>query len=205
MFKDIWLLKCVSPGLSWGPGFSTDIVIEGGGDEVRNQNWSEPRREADAAKACKNEQARKDLIASFRIAAGMAYSFKTRDWSDYKVIRIEGIVRDLGDGTFQLAKRHTIGGFTSDEDVTLPEQGTIVLWDQSGVLLTETTDYTIDYTTGIVTTVDSPDPRPTSWSGQYFVRVRFNTDRIALVAETIEVFRSQNIPLIQVRLEEEES
>lgn len=201
MFKDLEFPRSVSAGLVWGPRYQTDIVICGGGDEVRNQAWSEPRREADAAKACETDQQRKDLIAFFRIVAGMVYSWKVRDWSDYLVTTSEGRFSAINSTTFQMVKRHTLDGLTADQDVTLPETATI--YDEGGVLMVESTDYTLDDLTGILTILGSPAIVPTTWSGTYFVRARFDTDRIALVAETVDFFRSQSIPIIEVRYEAE--
>lgn len=198
MFKNLLFPTSVSIGVVWGPRFQTEIVIEGGGEEVRNQNWSQPRREADAAKACRTDTEKKDLLRFFRAVGGMAYSFAVKDHSDYTVESGEGVFRAIGDGTYQLVKRYTLDGETSDNDVILPKDGTIVLPGY-----TEDSHYTIDYATGILTPIGSPLFTPTAWTGEYYVMCRFGTDRIALIAESVDVFRMQSIPLIEVRPEDE--
>lgn len=213
MFKDIEFPRSVSEGLVWGPRFSTDMVVEGGGGEVRNQVWEEPRREADAAKACDTEQKRKDLIAFFRIVAGMAFSFKVRDWSDYKATGTEGRFSAVGNGTYQMVKRYTVGSLTHDQTITVPETADagsgsvaavpLLLYDAGSNLMTANVDYTLNDVTGIVTPIGSPLKTPTTWTGPYFVMCRFDIDRIALVARTLDVFMTQSIPLVEVRLEDE--
>lgn len=203
MFLDLEFPRSVSSGLVWAIRWDDEIVIEGGGGEVRGTPWSEPLRDADAAKACETEQQKDDLIAFFRIVQGRRYSFKIRDWSDYEATTAQGKWRSLGGGQYQAYKRHTLSGLTSDQDITLPE--TIAVYDTSAVLLTEGVHYTQDDLTGIITMIGSPLHTPLTWSGTYLIRARFDTNRIALVAETIEFFRSQNIPIKEVRYEAEAS
>jgi uncharacterized protein (TIGR02217 family) len=207
MFLDLEFPRSVSAGLVWGIGWEDDVVIEGGGGEVRGTPWSEPLRDCDAAKACETEQQKKDLIAFFRIAQGRRYSFKIRDWSDYVVDQSEGKVRALTATTFQLYKRHTLDSLTSDQDITLPETDdpdeAFVVYDTGGNPMTAGVSYTLDELTGILTTIGSPVVTPLTWKGPYFIRARFDTKRIALVAETLEFFRSQNIPIKEVRYEAE--
>lgn len=207
MFLDLEFPRSVSAGLVWGIGWEDEVVIEGGGGEVRGTPWSEPLRDCDAAKACETEQQRKDLIAFFRIVQGRRYSFKIRDWSDYVVEQSEGKVRSLTATTFQLYKRHTLDGLTSDQDITLPETDdpdeAFVVYDTGGNPMTAGVNYTLDELTGILTMIGSPPVTPLTWKGPYFIRARFDTKRIALVAETLEFFRSQNIPIKEVRYEAE--
>lgn len=207
MFLDLEFPRSVSAGLVWAINWEDEVVIEGGGGEVRGTPWSEPLRDCDAAKACETEQQRKDLIAFFRIVQARRYSFKVRDWSDYIVEQSEGRVRSITATTFQLFKRHTLSGLTSDQDITLPETDdpdeAFVVYDTGAAPMTAGVNYTLDELTGILTMIGSPAVTPLTWKGPYFIRARFDTKRIALVAETLEFFRSQNIPIKEVRYEAE--
>lgn len=212
MFKNIELPRSVAEGLSWGPLFDTDRVIEGGGGSQRNQNWSEAMRAADVAKACKDEATRLDLISFFKVVRGSAFSWKTRDWSDYVATQTEGFFSAVGDGTYQMMKRYTRSGLTYDETITLPETNDagsgaaaavpFVIYDAGGNAMTVTTDYTLSATSGILTPVGSPVKVPTTWKGPYFVRCIFETDEIRFVAASLEVFRTQVIPIHTTRFEE---
>lgn len=209
MFLDLEFPRSVSAGLVWAINWEGDLVIEGGGGVVTGTPWSEPLRDCDAAKACETEQQRKDLIAFFRIVQARRYSFKVRDWSDYIVEQSEGKLRTLTATTFQLYKRHTLDGLTSDQDITLPETDDpdepFVVYSAGPTPMTAGVHYTLDELTGILTTIGSPVVTPLTWKGPYFIRARFDTKRIALVAETLEFFRSQNIPIKEARYEEEAS
>jgi uncharacterized protein (TIGR02217 family) len=207
MFLDLEFPRSVSAGLVWAINWEDEQVIEGGGGVVSSTPWSEPLRDCDAAKACETEQQRKDLIAFFRIVQGRRYSFKVRDWSDYIVEQSEGKVRSLTATTFQLYKRHALDSLTSDQDITLPETDdpdeAFVVYDTGGNPMTAGVSYTLDELTGILTTIGSPVVTPLSWKGPYFIRARFGAKRIAMVAETLEFFRSQNIQINEARYEAE--
>lgn len=202
MFLDIVFPTGISEGAVSGPRFQTDVVIEGGGGEVRNQVWSEPLREYDVARPCKDETDREDLISFFRVVRGKAYAFKFWDHADHEVETGEGLLRTLTASTFQLYRRYTRTGETFDQDIILPKSGTVVV-KQGSTTLVEGSHYSINYKTGVLTIIGSPTPAPSSWTGDYYVMARFDTDRIGMTAETIDVFRSQNIPIIEVRAEEE--
>jgi len=182
-----------------------DIVQEGSGagQEIRNQISSQPRHEANAAKVCKNEARMRKFMSFFHLMAAQTFSFPVRNWSDYKVIRAEGRFRDLGDGTWQLVKRWTEGAYTSDDyDITLPESGTLAIYSGAGALMVAGVDYNISYTTGILTTIESPDTAPVTWSGQYFIRARFDMKRLGVIIPKLEFFRTLNLPMIEVGYEE---
>lgn len=190
----------ISYGASGGPGYSTDVVVLGSGFEQRNQNWAAARCAYDVARACKTTDLRDALIAFFRIAKGKANGFRFKDFTDFEVSQSEGILSNLGGGQYQLQKRYSNAGGNEDRDIKKPVSGTVVVYNGSSVALQAGTDYTLDATTGIITVGGSPTPQPASWAGEFDVPVRFDTDQLRLVAEDIEFFRSQAIPLVELRL-----
>lgn len=201
--KDLVLPLEVSQGITWEARFNETVVIEGGGDEQRNQLWELPRRRGDLAMALETPVKRDAWIAFQRVLRGMHYSFKARDHTDYKVTQAQGVVEDLGGDTYQLLKRYTVDSETFDEDVTLPEQGSLTVYDDADVALVEGVGYSVDYMTGIVTALGGVPPIIGSWAGRYYVRVRFDLDGIPITARTVNFARLPSIPLIEVRLEEE--
>lgn len=197
-FLDVRFPVTISYGAVGGPEWRTDVVILDSGHEQRNQNWSSARCRWDVAQACKTDAMRSALIAFFRVARGRANSFRFKDFTDFEVASGEGVLSAVGDGTYQLQKRYTNAGGTYDRDITLPLS---VLLYRNSTLLTEGVDYNLNDTTGVVTPIGSPTTIPTSWIGEFDVPARFDTDRIGLVAEDIDFFRSQSIPIIEVRAE----
>lgn len=204
-FKNLEFPRDLSPGLEWGPGYEVEIVEEGSGaSEIRNQVSSQPRHEANAAKVCKSEAHMRKFMSFYHNMAGETFSFPVRNWSDYKVLRAEGRFRDNGDGTWQLVKRWTEGAYTSDDyDITLPEEGTLAVYSTLGALLVENVDYDVNYLTGALAPIESPETfTPGEWSGQYFIRARFNTKRLGVIIPKLAFFRTLNLPIIEVGYEE---
>ncbi|MEO5740608.1 MAG: TIGR02217 family protein [Vicinamibacterales bacterium] len=187
----------ISYGAVGGPGYSTDVVTINSGFENRNQNWSIARCSWDCAKGCKTDQDRIDLIAFFRVAKGKMHSFRWRDFTDYEVASGAGVLSLVSAGVYQLKKRYANAAGTEDRTITLPVSPVI---KQAGITLVESTHYSINLTTGVITTLGSPSPLPDAWTGQFDVPARFDTDMLRLVIEDLEYFKSQNIPVVEVRV-----
>lgn len=196
-FLDIRFPVNIAYGAVGGPGYSTDVVTLNSGFENRNQNWSVARCMYDAAKGCKTDQDRIDLIKFFRVAKGKMHSFRWRDFSDYQVLTGEGTLTALGGGTFQLVKQYTNAAGTENRTITLPVNAVV---KQGSTTLVLNTHYTLSLTTGVLTIIGSPTPAPDSWTGEFDVPARFDTDQLRLVIEDLEYFKSQNIPIVEVRV-----
>jgi len=198
-FLNIQFPTGISLGAVGGPGYSTDVVEYGSGYENRNQNWAAARCAYDVAKACSTEQQKKDLIAFFRVAKGKANSFRFKDHSDYKVDTGEGLFTLSAVNVYQMYKYYSNAAGNESRNITLPVSGTIVV-KKGAVTLTEGVQYSINYSTGLLTCLGSPTDIPTAWTGQFDVPCRFDTDRLQLIAEDVEFFRSQSIPVIEVKV-----
>lgn len=195
MFLDQRFPTSISYGAVGGPGYSTNIITLSSGVEGRNQNWSTARCAYNAAKGCSTDQDKKDLIAFFRIAKGKANTFRWKDWSDYTASGVEGVFDHISGATYQFQKEYVLGSDSELRDIFLPID---VIIHAGATLLTETTNYTYDRTTGILTLVGSPGT-PTVWTGSFDVLARFDTDTLQLVGEDFDYFKTQNIPIIEVR------
>jgi uncharacterized protein (TIGR02217 family) len=103
----------------------------------------------------------------------------------------------LGGGTFQLVKQYTNGAGTENRTITLPVNAVV---KQGSTTLVLNTHYTLSLTTGVLTIIGSPTPAPDSWTGEFDVPARFDTDQLRLVIEDLEYFKSQNIPIVEVRV-----
>lgn len=189
--------EAVSLGFSGGPGFSTDVVGVNSGREYRNQNWSMARRKYEASHAARLPKHYRPLQAMFHIAAGRANGFRLKDWLDYRDDDAGGTgvlaVIDSNDMTYQLYKRYTFGSNTHNRIIQKPVSGTIVI--------TGGTVDSIDYTTGIVTMTGGI---PTSWTGEFDVPCRFDTDEMK--ADAIDkqgedlIVGWSDIPIIEILL-----
>lgn len=177
-FHDVRFPEEISYGSKGGPKFSTSIVSLASGKERRNIDWVQTRAEYDVAHGIKEQAQMVELRAFFYNRYGRAHSFRFKDWGDYDLIN-ETI--GIGDGTtkaFQLRKTYTDGPFSYVRTITKPVPGTF-----QGMLVGvtpkfETTDYTVNYTTGIVTFKVAPALGLTVslGSGEFDVHCRFDTD-----------------------------
>jgi hypothetical protein len=89
------------------------------------------------------------------VGEGSANSFLFKDWADHTVLAADGRLGTLAIGTgyptYQLYKRYS-STRTFDRAITKPKASSLTVY-KGGVAQTETTHYTYDTTTGIVTFV----------------------------------------------------
>lgn len=167
-------------GVVGGPEFSTNVVTTESGFEQRNLNWSQARGKWQCATDLYNKAEIDALIAFFRNRQGKFQGFRFKDWADYQD-NGTGILQSIASSTtvFQMAKNYTTtGGATLARTIKKPVSGTILIFDSTspGAPLVAGTDYTLDYTTGIVTFTSSRSAVNLSWTGEFDVPARFDTD-----------------------------
>lgn len=156
----------VSLGALGGPKFLTAIAIVGNGRESRTQIWERERGEWSVSHHARMlDDVGLSLLAFFRIVAGMANTFRFKDWSDYICLSGEGFFVDATSGSplgKQMVKRYTFGGYTYDRVIKKPVSGTV-----------STDAVGLDYATGIATS-------GTTWYGEFDVMARLDADPMKL-------------------------
>jgi len=151
-----------------------DVTLTGGGHRTTNQNWVDPLRQFSFGKTPKTRAEVRALNAFYLSVDRIAGEFRMRDPSDYEAARQQFATGDDSTGPFPLTDTYTDGGDSYVRTTTLPVSGTVSIW-KDGVLLTETTDYTIDYATGLVTFVASVGAGlALEWLGEFDVRAAFS-------------------------------
>lgn len=187
-YHDVLFPLDVAAAWEGGPRWRTDIVTGRSGVEKRNSPWAHGRRRYRVSVPQGRHVEREALIAFFHGRRGPLYSFRIRDWSDYKsgVANVSVAADDqtlgTGDGsdtTFQLVKLYDASGAEPyTRNITKPRNGTVLV-AVDGVTKTEGTDYTIDYTTGIVTFTTAPGSGLSVTAGfQFDVPVRFEDEEL---------------------------
>jgi len=187
----------ISYGSRGGPVYKTVVIPKNSGYEQRAALHIYPRHRYDAATGImelEDELAAaaglEDIIRIFHVCEGMAYGFLYKDWGDYKscsYLSTPALTDQefgTGDGietVFYLRKNYTEGATTKTRLISKPKNTTILIGD-NGALQTETTHYSIDYTTGAVTFVTPPvDTHTLTWGGEFYVPVRFDDDELDIV------------------------
>lgn len=212
-FHDVEFPYPIAQDLTGGPEYSTTVVVLASGVEQRNQNWDSPRRRYRLTKDLTDPAKIAEIVSFFQNRKGKAHSFKLKDAQDFyvgmdyvsNVLSFTGQhAFATGDGSttaFQLQKRYLSGGYEEDRKITRPVDpgvGAIRIY-VNAVLKTVTVDYTINYSTGVVTFTSAPPNGQTiAWAGEFRVPARFDTDHLELEARGA-VYAVARLDLIEVR------
>lgn len=191
----------ISYGSSGGPGFLTSVFTAASGDEQRNRNWSKARAKYDISYGITDKADMDAVIAFFMNVGGRVTGFRFKDWADYQ---IENQLIGVGDGSttaFQLIKTYTVGSYSYERPIKKPVDGTMTGVTVNSVAVVEDTDFTVDYTTGILTFNSAP---PSSHdievaSCEFDVPVRFDVDELPVVHEAWLAESLSSIPLVELR------
>ncbi len=201
----------ISYGSVGGPKYSTTLVIVDSGWEYANINWENARHEFNAAMGVRSHSELSDLIRFFHLCRGRAHSFRYKNWLDYKSCDVEDTITPLdqllgvGDGStinFQLTKKYDIAGLVElvqDVDIKKPVPNTIVV-AANNIPLTINVDFTVNYTTGIVTFTNAPtNGTVLRWGGEFDLPCRFDVDELQVSLDFYQ-HGSANIPIVEVRI-----
>ena len=187
-----------------GPMRKTEIVTLVSGHEERNAQWANSRRSWNAGYGVKSMADIEKVTAFFEARRGRLYGFRFRDPFDHqssaygKAAGPEDQLIGTGDGTslsFQLAKLYENGGATYLRRVAKPVAGTV----RVAVNGVETTSFTEDETTGLVTFAVAPPPGAAITAGFVFdCPARFDTDSLRINLAAFRAGDIPSIPLIEV-------
>jgi len=178
---------CPSFGFTSEPMYSVTIVQRGSGGESRNRNWAYPLHRYTATVGPRVQAEIAELLEFWHAVGGTAVGFRFKDGVDYLSCRIgetpaatdQPLVLDpsVSPDAYQLTKRYVWGSRYQDRPIKKPISGTITIAD-GGVIKSEGSDYTIDYTTGLVSLLFSPasSPEDLTWGGEFDVPVRFDSE-----------------------------
>lgn len=209
-FQNVRFPTDISYGAVGGPGFNTTVLTLSSGHEKRNVNWSLVRAQYNISYGIKT-QAQMDLVRDFFYARqGMAFGFRFRDWTDYKLTRQVIGTTDGDTQAFQIFKRYTSNSVNYDRDLTKivadgdVESLTLIVW-VGGAAIDEgggAGEFSIDMNTGIVTlgsllyTVSGDDVEVQC---EFDVPVRFDTDLLAVSIDNFSSESWNSIPLVEIR------
>ena len=212
-FDEVRLSESIEWGVNGGPVFKTTLLEATSGKEFRNRNWEQSLANFTFNHLPKTQAEMDELVAFFRSRNGGERGFRFRDWMDYKhdmdalspatKISMYPATGDGSNDTFQLAKRYsdadTDETYTYIRPIAKPVEGTITVY-VNDVLQTETTHYSIDYTTGVVTFVTPPpNTQAVEWAGEFDLPVRFVNDTMPIKIEMHEQYSWASIAVEEVR------
>lgn len=163
----------IAYGAQGGPEFATQVIVTAGGDEARNARWAYPRQRWDVSQGITSQADFDALRAFFLAAQGRRNGWRFKDWTDFQVSTTQSAVIQLTSTTWQLAKRYTIGSQSVLRKITKPVTGGV-----TALVSAAPVTHSVDYTTGVLTIASAPATNDITWSGQFDVPMRFDTDRL---------------------------
>lgn len=203
----------INYGSTGGPVFSTDVVRYGNGKEYRNSNWQYQLNRYDIRYAVKTRAQAINVYEFFLARKGRFEGFRIKDEFDFTsnsdgVSAPSSLDQSLGFGNgaqtqFQLTKVYTKGAEQLVRTIKKPVVGSVLV-NVGGVDKTEGPDYTVDYTTGLITFTSAPGVEAIKVGFEFDIPVRFDTDDLSELEYIIKTNSNStrlsfpSIPLMEV-------
>ena len=203
-FHNVPFPVAISYGSSGRVSFDTRIIrVASGYDEIKQRSANE----VNLYNAREAIQAWSDLMevkTHFLNRGGATNTFPFKDEGDFTTAAdgisahaIDDGTIGVGDGVetdFQLVKIYDDGSYQHSRKILLPVSGTVLV-EEDGVAQTEGVDFTVSYTTGIVTFTTAPADTLVIKAGcEFNVHVRYGDEAEAILDTTHVAFQSGNIP-----------
>ncbi len=204
LFVNTRLDDSVEQGAKGGPGFLTTVLPLASGMEKRNIEWSRQRQKWDIGYGIQTKEDFEAVLAHFYVCMGKAHGFRFKDWTDFQIGR-DGLQK-IGTGdnvatTFQATRLYSIAGgaYTYSRKITRLVQGTVKVY-LNGALKTETTDYTVNYDTGLITFVVHPGMGVlVQLQAEFDTPVRFDTDMLDIAVTWSDAMAAPQIAIIELK------
>jgi uncharacterized protein (TIGR02217 family) len=210
-FHEVRFPAGISLGATGGPERRTDVVLLGSGYEERNSRWKHSRRRYNAGYGVKSLDDLHQVIAFFEERRGRLNGFRWKDFSDFRSGPPKAAVSaadqpvGTGDGvqtSFQLTKTYGKDFDPWVRTIAKPVAGTVrVAID--GVEKTESSDFVVDPTTGVVVFLSTSVPgvgAQITAGFEFDVPVRFDTDFLEISLSAFDAGQIPAIPILEVRL-----
>lgn len=197
-FDEVQLDPWICQAAAGGPQYQTVVITTASGAEQRVGMWAQGRLKWDLQNAVKNPTQMALLVAFFRARGGRLRGFRFKDWSDYQATA-EALVNPYPATTTQLQKTYLNGGASEIRKIVKPVAGSVTIYE-NGSPLTAGTHYTLDTTTGIVTFLGAKPVNGAAytWTGQFDVPVRFDTDQMQVSVDTGTSYVWNSIPVLEI-------
>lgn len=205
-FHEIRFPTAIAFHSTGGPERKTEIVTLGSGYEERNGVWANSRRRYDASTGVKTLDDIHAVLAFFEARSGRLYGFRFKDFADYKSgapnAAVTALDQRIGTGngvtkSFALQKTYSSGPAAWVRAITKPVAGSV----RVAVAGVETSSFTLDATTGVVSFASAPASGTAVTAGfEFDVPVRFDTDQLAINLANFRAGEIAAIPLVEIRL-----
>lgn len=197
-FHEVQFPVNIAQGTVGGPRYSTRVITMSSGSEVRIQNWNDGKLEYQVGYTA-NPADMAAIISFFRNRKGKTFGWRLKDWSDYQCL-LEALDNSGGGSTLKLTKTYSSGAFNEIRRINKPcDNGTFKLYHNS---VLQSSGYSVDFTTGIVTVSGGVSGGTWAWSGDFDVPMRFNQDNLEFTQDTVGKRTLSAIPTIELFIED---
>lgn len=204
-FHDVLFPKALA-SLSGGPTWATDVMRFGNRAEQRVALQGDARRRYELSLSHITDAEYRSVIKHHNARRGMLHSFPLQDEFS-KSVTSEPLGTGGGIGsTNQLTLNEGDASNAYNREIYLPKTGTVQI-RANGNLKVENTDYTLAYTGatgGLVTWLTSVSGQTLTWTGSFYVPVRYDVDElpsptiVALLTNGAVVSGPKSIPIVEV-------
>lgn len=176
---------CPTFGFAVQPQYNVRIIEREGGYERRDRRWSRPLvLFTTVPTGDQSEEDIGEILAFWHAMGGRATAFRFKDWTDYRSAPLGTDITALDQpiaytagspGGYQLTKEYTVGNATQVREIYKPKGDTIRVANASGIEQASSS-FTIDEATGLLSINGGFAGIPTTWGGEFYVKVRFDSE-----------------------------
>jgi len=182
----------VAYGFEGGPEYNTVVIDLENSLEQRDSKWKYPRHKYSATFDNMDDADRDRIIEVFHACRGKRHAFKFKDWNDFTAQNEPLLVSSGTTNVVQLYKTYQFGvAFTIRPIQTVSAETRI--YDSLG----EVVPGLLDINLGTFTPSGAWGEGPYTWSGEFYIWVRFQDDYNAF---TINSWRASTA---QIELQED--
>lgn len=202
----------IAYGSAGGPEFKTHIFEGNSGHEQRNIVWALARGRWNVSQGIRDKADMDVLRSFFNIMRGRGNGFRFKDWSDYLLASAPIGTGDSADagatGTavWNINKTYTVGAQSYVRRIFKPVDNAAFILSVAGVPVVEGggNDYTVDYTTGIITFNVGSIPttgQAITLSGEFDVPCRFDNDHMSASHDGFQAESWSSIGIVEILLD----
>jgi uncharacterized protein (TIGR02217 family) len=199
-FHDVKFFPYLSFGARVSVRYKTHVIKMRSGREERIGEWQDALREFDVTPALRDQADLNEVLAFFEARGGPRFAFKLLDPTDNTVFNGYVGVGNNEQTQFSLFKIYSLDVpeeiQSTIRPITCPDETTVQIFFNS---VLQTSGYTINTTTGLVIFSSPPSSSVTiTWSGLFYVPVRFTDTKMAVSISAYESF-DWRIRLMEIR------
>ncbi len=178
-FINIRLPTNISANAVGGPEFMTFISTTNNLTENRNIQWSYPRNRYSLHYTFQSESQVRNMVKFFNTCYGRAYSFRYKDWSDYKIEKQKISPSEIYKGEYQLYKDYSFEKELQSvkKIITKPIARSVKMFSDGKTILPSPSTYHLNETSGIIIFYDKDlQQRGALIDLEFDLHVRFDSD-----------------------------